>query len=134
MTPRSQDEIAGLQAYADSLKSTFETMVKEAPAIQENARRIQVTETSPDGLISVTVGARGELVRLDIDPRVYRRPDSRELADTIVETIHAASEKAKEQVIEMFEPIIPREKLELHLDGSAEDVMDDLENQIHGRQ
>ena len=130
MQPHDESDIAGLRAVAEGLEGTFRDMLERGPQIQAEARRIQVTEVSDDGLISVTVGVRGDLVRLDIDPRIYRHPDSRALADSISETIHAATARAQEEMIETFAPIIPREQIELHMNGTIEDVTDDLTDRM----
>lgn len=123
-----------MRAYAEELQARFEKLTTEGPKVAEQARKVQVTEKSPDGLISATVGARGELIRLDLDPRIYRRPDSRELADTITETIKAAAAAAQERVLEVFEPLVPREELQLHLDGNIEGVLDSMSNKMVGKE
>ena len=73
MDPRN----AAAQEQADGLRADFQRMLTEGPEAAARARRITVTRRSRDGLVSVTVGPRGDLVTLDIDPRVFRRPDSR---------------------------------------------------------
>jgi DNA-binding protein YbaB len=125
--------VAGLRAYAEELQGRFQKLTTEGPKLQEQARAVQVTEKSQDGLISATVGARGELIRLDLDPRIYRRPDSRELADTITDTIKAAGVKAQERVLEVFEPLIPREEMQQHMDGDLEGVLERMSNQMLGK-
>ncbi|WP_327092033.1 YbaB/EbfC family nucleoid-associated protein [Nonomuraea sp. NBC_01738] len=123
-------DVGELRAYAESLRGTFMRMQAQASELHATARELQVTETSPDGMISATVGARGELVRLDLDPRLYRRPDARQLADSIVETVQRAAVKAQERVIEIFEPIIPGDQLKAHLDGDLETALDQLDDQL----
>lgn len=126
-------DVAGLRAYAEELQGRFQKLTTEGPKLQAQARAVQVTEKSQDGLISATVGARGELIRLDLDPRIYRRPDSRELADTITDTIKAAGVKAQERVLEVFEPLIPREEMQQHMDGDLEGVLERMSNQMLGK-
>jgi len=128
-----RSDIGGLRAYAEELQSRFQKLTTEGPMLQERARTVQVTEKSPDGLISATVGSRGELIRLDLDPRIYRQPDSRELADTLTDTIKAAGEKAREQVLEVFEPLIPREEMQLHMDGNVEAVLESMADRMLGK-
>ncbi len=128
-----RSDIAGMRAYADELQGRFQKLTTEGPEIHQRARAVQVTEKSPDGFISVTVGARGELIRLDLDPRIYRRPDSRQLADAITDTIKAAGAKAQEQVLDLFEPLIPREELQLHMDGNLEGVLERMVGQMLGK-
>ncbi|GII86567.1 hypothetical protein Ssi03_45570 [Sphaerisporangium siamense] len=133
MEPFGRPDAAELRAYADELRATFTRLHEEAPALHEKARAVQVTEKSRDGLISATVGPRGDLIRLDIDPRVYRRPDSRELADSITETVHRAAEKARAKVVELFEPLIPADQMAAHLDGDLERVLDQMAGRMLGK-
>ncbi|MEU4549462.1 YbaB/EbfC family nucleoid-associated protein [Nonomuraea dietziae] len=126
-------DMAGLQAYADELRATFMRIQDEGAELHAAAKAVQVTEKSRDGLISVTVGSRGELVRLDIDPRVYRRPDARGLADSITETVQRAAAKAQERIIEVFEPLIPSDQMRAHLDGDLEAVLARLADQMDGK-
>ncbi|MEV7969722.1 YbaB/EbfC family nucleoid-associated protein [Sphaerisporangium sp. NPDC088356] len=132
MEPFGGADAAALQAYADELRANFMRLQEEAPAMHDRARAIQVTETSRDGLISATVGPRGDLIRLDIDPRIYRRPDSRELADSITETVQRAAGKAREKIVELFEPLIPGEQMRAHLDGDLQRVLDQMASQMLG--
>jgi len=122
-----------MRAYAEQLQARFDKLSTEAPAIQAQARAVQVTEKSPDGLISATVGARGELIRLDLDPRIYRRPDSRELADSITDTIKAAAAKAQDTVLDLFEPLVPRNEMAEHMSGNLEDVLERMTTKMLGK-
>ncbi|NUP04160.1 MAG: YbaB/EbfC family nucleoid-associated protein [Nonomuraea sp.] len=125
-------DVAGMRAYADELRDMFRQIQDAGVELHARARAVQVTETSRDGLVSVTVGSRGELVRLDIDPRVYRRPDARHLADSITETARRATERAQERITEIFEPVIPREEFQAHLDGDLETVLARLADRMEG--
>jgi DNA-binding protein YbaB len=131
--PLSEEmEAAGLRIYADELRDAFLRMNEEALTLHEQGRAVRVTEKSLDGLVAATVGARGELLSLDIDPRVFRRPDSRHLADTITETVNKAAAKAREQVVEIFEPLIPADQMRAHIDGDVESVLEQMVEQIRG--
>ncbi|GGT04945.1 YbaB/EbfC family nucleoid-associated protein [Nonomuraea spiralis] len=123
-------DIVGLQAYADELRETFMRMQREATDLNARAQAIQVTEKSADGLVSATVSVRGELIRLDLDPRLYRRPDARGLADAITDTIRRATAKALNELVELFEPVVPPERLRAHLEGDLETVLDQLSGPV----
>ncbi|NUR89037.1 MAG: YbaB/EbfC family nucleoid-associated protein [Nonomuraea sp.] len=125
-------DVAGMRAYADELRDMFRQIQDSGVELHERAKAVQVTETSRDGLVSVTVGSRGEIVRLDIDPRIYRRPDARHLADSITETARRATARAQERVTEIFEPVIPREDFQAHLDGDLETVLARLADRMEG--
>lgn len=129
MDPRN----AAAQEQADGLRADFQRMLTEGPEAAARARRITVTRRSRDGLVSVTVGPRGELVTLDIDPRVFRRPDSRALADTIVETVQAAAAEAEQQVVETMSAVLPREVVEAQLSGDLEGYLEQMTDRMTGR-
>ncbi|MFC4120095.1 YbaB/EbfC family nucleoid-associated protein [Nonomuraea zeae] len=125
-------DAAGLQAYADELRETFMRMQREASDLNARAQAIRTTEKSADGLVSATVSVRGDLIRLDLDPRVFRRPDARGLADAITDTVQRAKAKALEELVGLFEPVIPPEQLRAHLDGDLEAVLDQLSSRMLG--
>lgn len=123
---------AGVRAYAEELEKRFRRLQEEGPKLQERARSLQVTEKSGDGLITATVGARGELIRLDIDPRIYRRPDARALADDITETIKKAGAKARDEVVKLFATLVPREQVDAQLGGDTSALTELLRKQMRG--
>ncbi|MFI9596295.1 YbaB/EbfC family nucleoid-associated protein [Nonomuraea sp. NPDC052265] len=125
-------DIVGLQAYADELRETFMRMQRDASELNARAQAIRVTERSADGLVSATVSVRGELIRLDLDPRLYRRPNARGLADAITDTIRRATAKALEELVDLFEPVVPPEQLRAHLEGDLEAVLDQLSGPLPG--
>ncbi|GAA2843959.1 YbaB/EbfC family nucleoid-associated protein [Crossiella cryophila] len=86
----------GIQQLADSVRR-----------LRAGMRDITGTADSPDGLISATVGARGELLELELNPRVYRQPDSELLAADIVETIQRAVAAAQREVFELVKEFLP---------------------------
>ena len=124
---------AALQAHADELRADFQRLMAEGPAVAARARQVAVTRRSRDGLVSVTVGPRGELVHLDIDPRVFRRPDSRGLADAIVETVQAAAVEAQEQVVETLSTVMPREAVEAQITGDLEGYLGQVTDRMLGK-
>lgn len=133
MEPNGPPDAAAMRAYADELREMFQQLTDAGMELHARARAVQITEKSPDGLVAVTVGARGDLVRIDLDPRIYRRPDARHLADTITETARRAAAKALERVTEILEPVIPAEELQAHLDGDIETALTRLADRMEGR-
>jgi DNA-binding protein YbaB len=55
-------------------------------------------ERSADGRIEVTVGGRGELLTLYLDPLALRTPDATALARDITATVHRATAAVRDQV------------------------------------
>lgn len=69
--------------------------------IQRELAAVTETAFSPDGWVSATVDARGDLRELVLDPRIYRDPDSRRLAAAIAETCRAARKAADARAFEL---------------------------------
>lgn len=78
--------------------------------IPEMQRRIlQVTGVawSDDRMIKAVVGPRGHLLELDIDPRVFRKPNSKALSAAIVATVRLAVEDATQQTRAILDDVLP---------------------------
>ncbi|MGI5268812.1 YbaB/EbfC family nucleoid-associated protein [Nonomuraea sp. CA-218870] len=109
-------------------------MQDEADSLRREAQAVRTTEKSRDGLVAATVDARGELIRLDIDPRIYRQPDSRRLADVITDTVRRAAARSRQRVLEIFDPLIPADQMRAHLEGDLDTVMKQLADQTAGKE
>ena len=74
-------------------------------------RMLQVTgeARSSDRMIRAVVGPRGQLLELEIEPRVFRHPDSKALAASIVATVRLAVEDAARQSSAILEAALPRD-------------------------
>jgi DNA-binding protein YbaB len=132
MEPNNIPNVAGARALAEEMEGKLQRLIEEGPKIKERASALQITEKSKDGLITATVGPNGQLIRLDIDPRIYRRPDARALADAITETIKRAGTKAREEIVGMFTSVLPREQVEAHMSGDMDAVQEQMRKQMRG--
>ncbi|MGI5212376.1 YbaB/EbfC family nucleoid-associated protein [Plantactinospora sp. CA-290183] len=72
----------------------YRRLTEDVLAMRDGIDRIRVTAESADELVAATVGGRGELIDLKLDPRIYRDPDATALARTIADTIRDAAEAA----------------------------------------
>jgi DNA-binding protein YbaB len=72
---------------------------------------------SEDRMIRAVVGPRGELVDLEIDARVFRKPNSRALAAAILEAVKLAGEDAAGQVQELLTETLPSDLRPGKVDG-----------------
>jgi DNA-binding protein YbaB len=97
--------VAAMRNMLDDLKRTLQG----AEQTQRKVMKVTATATSDDRMIKATVGPRGQLVHLEIDPRVYRRPNATALADAIVATVRAAAEQAMADVQEILSESLPRD-------------------------
>jgi DNA-binding protein YbaB len=96
-------QLSALQGLLRDLSGTLDR-------VEETQRKVfAVTGTawSDDRYVKAVVGPRGHLVALEIDPRVYRRPNSTALAATIVATVRAAVEQALARTQEILDENLP---------------------------
>ena len=77
--------------------------------MQRQLMRVTGTAWSDDRMVKAVVGPRGQLIELDIDPRVYRKPNSKALAASIVATVHAAVDDVLREGAEILDQNIPRD-------------------------
>ncbi|MCE7000825.1 YbaB/EbfC family nucleoid-associated protein [Saccharothrix sp. S26] len=85
----------------------YRQVADEVTGIQRKMADIRVVAESADGLVRVTVGARGELLGLLLDPRIYRNPDADALASTIAQTVRRAVRQAQEEVFVLVRRFLP---------------------------
>jgi DNA-binding protein YbaB len=74
---------------------------------QREIMKITGTGWSDDRMIKAVVGPRGQLVDLDIDPRVYRKPNSKALSAAILAAVRVAVEDAMTQTREIIDKGVP---------------------------
>jgi DNA-binding protein YbaB len=72
----------------------FTKLAEDLQAARRAASDVRGRAESDDGLVAVTVDGDGGLVGLELDPRIYRTPDSSALAETITKTFAGAVEDA----------------------------------------
>lgn len=125
---------ASLRARADELLGELNRLRGGLSDLQSKLREVRATVTSDDGLVTVTVGPRGQVVSVELDPRLYRRPDSRLLAATITKTAQAAQAKAQEQVRALCRPFIPDADVQAHLDFDFAGMTRRLDDELGGVQ
>lgn len=96
-----EHELEGLRAYSAELSSGFAQLRQNLGELRRELAELAVTAKSPDGLVSATVGCQGQLVELRLDPRIYRRQDSRHLSTVITQTVQDAGAEAARRVREL---------------------------------
>jgi DNA-binding protein YbaB len=97
---------SAIRGVIDDLQGTLANAAQTRQEIAE----IVGTAWSEDRLIRAVVGPRGQLVELDIDPRVYRTPNSKALSASIIATVRQAVEDANQQTREIMERVMPKDK------------------------
>ena len=76
---------------------------------QKKLMRVTGTAWSDDRLVKAVVGPRGQLIELELDPRIYRKPNSKLLSATIVDTVRKAVEQAMAKTEEIMEESLPKD-------------------------
>lgn len=100
---RSTTELTGrLAEYA--------RLTEQVKAVRDGIDEIRGTGYSADGLATAVVDGRGELVELELDPRIFRDRDARVLAAKIVAAVHEAAEEAGREAVKFAEKLVPQHK------------------------
>jgi DNA-binding protein YbaB len=74
--------------------------------VRREVERIEAIADSPDGLVRATVGGHGQIVELDLNPRIFRDQDSRALADTIAGTIQSAQHAVEREISRLSREVL----------------------------
>ncbi|KAA9160149.1 YbaB/EbfC family nucleoid-associated protein [Amycolatopsis acidicola] len=105
---------------SDGPNPVFREMLAQLSKAAENIPKAQAkmqaltgVAWSDDRLVKAVVGSRGQLVDLEIDPRVFRNPDAGELSAKIVHTANAAARDVSAQAREVLEEGLPPDMAEL---------------------
>ncbi len=98
---------AALRARLEELATAYDWMRRQTRRIHEEAAKVTGRAESPDGTVRATVGPRGKLESLTLDPRATRRLSSVELAESIVDTVNRAAKDANTRTAELVAPILP---------------------------
>ncbi len=85
----------------------LERTVTKLDSMQQRMTRITGEGRSEDRMIRAVVGPRGHLIDLEIDPRIYRKPDSRALAAAILAAVRLAVADAGRQAQQLIEENLP---------------------------
>jgi DNA-binding protein YbaB len=95
------------QAHIDELLERYRQKRDQLRDVQSTVGTATATVTTEDEMITVTVGPRGRLVRLEFNPRVYRRMSPSELAAAVLAAAGEASSQVDGQVRAALAPLRP---------------------------
>jgi DNA-binding protein YbaB len=88
--------------------------------VQRASREATGTAWSDDGLVKAVVGPRGQLLELELDPRLFRKPDSKLVAAVIVATVRNAVDEVSRRQQEILDEHVPADLLPRTEGGLAE--------------
>ena len=95
---------------AGDLARELDESLAELTGVREEMLAVTGTAWSADRTVKVVVGPRGQLVDVDIDPRIYRKPDPKALAALIVATTRVAVARAMAATQEIIDRQLPQAK------------------------
>jgi DNA-binding protein YbaB len=93
----------------ESMVGDLRRSLDNVGAMQRQLMRVTGTAWSDDRMVKAVVGPRGQLIELEIDPRVYRKPNSKALAASIIATVHAAVDDVLREGAEILDQGLPRD-------------------------
>ncbi len=82
-------------------------MMNKTDDLQRQLMAVTGEAWSDDRMIKAVVGPRGQLVELEIDPRIYRKPNSSLLSKTIIDTTQRAAAEASRKAGEIIHNFAP---------------------------
>lgn len=91
----------------EKLVKEVNRQTEQVQDMHEKARDMSASATSEDGMVTVTVGARGDVRKIDFDPRVYRKLSLSELSASLIEQIGAATRTVSGELKEAMQPLAP---------------------------
>lgn len=100
---------AELEASLARLAEDYRRQVAELAELHERLRDLSTTARTRDGLVTVVVGAQGDVRDIRLDPRVQGRLTPAELSETLLELIGEATGAVSDQVLELMEPFVPED-------------------------
>jgi DNA-binding protein YbaB len=103
----SSGDLSGLRAMAQEVSNKLTNLQGNIGEMRQEMNEAKATVKSQDGHITATVGPRGQLIKLELDPRIYRRPDSAKLAAAITDTIQKAAVEVGKRIDDITERYAP---------------------------
>jgi DNA-binding protein YbaB len=125
-------DLETLRAQAADAMASMERAREGLAELQRRLFAVTASAVSDDGLVTVLVGPQGKVISVDLDPRIYRRPDSRRLAETITSTIQRAADDATEQVKALCRPYFPDEDIAAQINYDLAGVIQRHDERLNG--
>ena len=102
-----RDANRALRARFDEVYGQYQRLRSGLDELQVKLAELRVTERSDDGQVIATVGARGELISVEVEPGVFHDRDARALSRKITTTVHRASAAAVNATQELVAGYLP---------------------------
>ncbi|MFE9688700.1 YbaB/EbfC family nucleoid-associated protein [Micromonospora sp. NPDC005806] len=102
-----RDANRALRARFDEVYGQYQRLRSGLDELQVKLAELRVTERSDDGQVTAVVGARGELISVDLDPSVFHDRNARALSRKITTTVLRASAAAVDATRELVAGYLP---------------------------
>jgi DNA-binding protein YbaB len=104
---------------------------------QRKMLQIRGEARSEDRLIRAVVGPRGQLIDLELDPRIFRNADSKALATAILATVREAVDDSLRKSRELRDELLPKDLRKLAEGGERANLLEvqdaELEGELGGK-
>ncbi|MFB9924358.1 YbaB/EbfC family nucleoid-associated protein [Amycolatopsis halotolerans] len=110
----------------------YRQLAADIRAAQSRMAEVRAEASSDDDLITAVVGSSGELVELRLDSRIYRAPDSAQLAADITDVVHRAAELARQETFSILSGYLPADATPETADLRADPMLHELDRQLTG--
>jgi DNA-binding protein YbaB len=98
---------SSLQEQLELTLAEYRRKREDLRGVQKRIAEISASVTSPRNVVSVTVGQHGQVTGVQFPSTAYRSMAPAELAKVVFETVEKAQQKAREELTEMMEPMMP---------------------------
>ncbi|MGW4497191.1 YbaB/EbfC family nucleoid-associated protein [Micromonospora sp. NPDC004336] len=102
-----RDANRALRARFDEVYGDYQRLRSDLDELQARLAELRVTERSEDGQVTATVGARGDLISVEIHPSVYHDRDAKALSRKITNTVLRAGAAAASATQELVAGYLP---------------------------
>ncbi|GAA2703357.1 YbaB/EbfC family nucleoid-associated protein [Micromonospora olivasterospora] len=102
-----RDANRALRARFDEVFGQYRQLRSGLDELQTRLAQLRVTERSDDGQVTAVVGARGELISVDVEPSVFQERDAKALSRKITSTVHRATAAAVAATQELVAGYLP---------------------------
>ncbi|MEH0933841.1 YbaB/EbfC family nucleoid-associated protein [Micromonospora psammae] len=96
-----------LRARFDEVYGQYRRLRSGLDELQTRLTELRVTERSDDGQVTATVGARGELIDVELSAAVFRDRDAKALSRKVTTTVRRATAAAAAATQELVAGYLP---------------------------
>jgi DNA-binding protein YbaB len=107
LRPATPEANAALRARLEELLGEYDRARAQLGTMQRTMREARGEATSKDRSVAVTVGPRGNLVALTIEPRAYRQFSPSALATEITALVKKATDQVTQKLAGVMAPFLP---------------------------